>query len=280
MPKHITKDLKENIVQFYKQKPMTIEFVADYFNVSNPSVIKILNEYKVERYSKTKLFSPDLDEHYFDQIDTEEKAYFLGLIITDGCIYSAKKKQPMVAMSIQECDVYILEKFCEEIKSNKSPTSDGRGAYGLQIISDKLVSGLRQYGLRERKTLNCTFPQNIPVDLYSHLVRGIFDGDGSASYYARQGRKRHTKAVRFCSGDYQFLVDLINFLHESCGADSPTIYQEKENLWSVRYASNKNMIKLIDYMYKDATVYLIRKKRICDLICNEINEYGNIEITA
>lgn len=280
MPRNITREMKENIVGYYKQKPMTIDHVAETFNICSPTVQKILDEYRIDRYTRTQLYSPNLDVHYFDRLDTEEKAYFLGLIITDGCIYKAKGRQPMVALCIQETDAYILEAFKEEICSNKKLTPDGRGCYGLQIISEEFVNGLKQYGLHERKSLDCLFPDNIPRHLYPHLIRGIFDGDGSVSYYARHGRKSHTKAVRFCSGNKQFLVDLIDLLYYECGAFRPSIYREKENLWSIRYASNENMIRIIDYMYRDAHIYLYRKKYICDLICDEIYKYGNTEITV
>ena len=38
-------------------------------------------------------------------------------------------------------------------------------------------------------------------------------------------------------------------------------------------------MKIIQFLYKDATIYLTRKKHLCDLICNEIIKYGNTEIT-
>lgn len=280
MSKHITRELKEELVQYYLSRPMTIDQVGEEFNICAPSVMKILDEYRIQRYTKTQLFSPDLDEHYFDRIDTEEKAYFLGLIVTDGCIYQTKGRQPMLAICMQDSDAYILDIFREEIQSNKRLTPDGRGCWGLQIISNGLVDGLRQYGLHARKSLDCWFPDNIPIDLYPHFIRGLFDGDGSASYYVRQGRSSHTKAIRFCSGTRQFLVDLIDFLYFECGVPRASIYQEKDNLWSVRYASNDSMLKLINYMYGDAHVYLHRKKEICDLICDEIYKYGNTEITT
>lgn len=279
MSKHISTSLKEEIVDYYLSSPMTVTQVAEEFDISQPSIIKILDEYRIKRYTKSQLFSPNLDEHYFDRIDTEKKAYFLGLIVTDGCIYEAKGRRPMLALSTQDSDAYILDEFREEIRSNKKIASDGRGCCGLQIISDGIVDGLRQYGLHPRKSLDCWFPDNIPLDLYPHFVRGLFDGDGSASYYTRRGRRSHTKAIRFCSGTRQFLEDLIELLYYECGAYRVNIYQEKEHLWSIRYASNNSMLKIINYMYDDAHVYLYRKKEICDLICDEIYNYGNTEIT-
>ena len=279
MPKHITKVQKEEIVNFYKTRPMTQEEIAKKYNVSLPSVIKILKEYRVKVYNKVQLFSPNLNEHYFDKIDTEEKAYFLGLIITDGCIHRTKGKQALVALTLQESDKYILERFKTAICSNKTITSDGRGCVNINILSRTMVESLKQYGVYERKSLHTIFPQNIPQELYPHLIRGILDGDGSVSFYARRGRKCHVKAIRFCQGNEKFLKDLVDCLYNNCGAIKINTYQEKDNLWSIAYRKDDSMIKVIQYLYGDATIYLTRKKHLCDLICNEIIKYGNTEIT-
>ena len=136
MSKYISKEKEMQIIEYYKTKPMTIKDLCNKFNLCNVTIIKILNKYNIKRYSRTKLFSPHLDEHYFENIDNEEKAYFLGLIISDGCIYSKNNRSQMVAITLQDCDKYILERFVKCIKSNKNITSDGRGCFGIQILSD------------------------------------------------------------------------------------------------------------------------------------------------
>ena len=279
MPKHISRETKEELVKYYKSKPMTVEDLANKFNISIPSTIKILNEYRIKRYTKVQLFSPDLKEDYFDNINTEEKAYFLGLIITDGCIHNTKGRQSLVALTLQDCDKYILEKFKNEINSNKAIASDGRGCSSINILSNNLVKSLRQYGIVENKSLHTIFPTNIPKYLYPHLIRGILDGDGSISFYARPNRKCHVKAIRFCQGNEKFLRDIVDFLYEECGIEKVNTYKEKESLWSIAYRKNDSMLKIINYIYNDAHIYLKRKKHFCDLICEEISNYGNTEIT-
>lgn len=281
MPKHIQQKIKQSIVQFYKSKPMTIKEVADKFGVSSPSVIKILNEYHIKRYTKTKLFSPQLNEHYFDNIDSENKAYFLGLLITDGCIHQTKGKQPMIAISLQSRDSYLLNLFLNDIGCNKKVTSDGRGCDEIQVISRPLTEALKQYGISERKSLHTVFPKNLPNNMYSHLLRGIFDGDGSISYYNRPRRKAHVKAVRLCQGNQQFLLDVVDFLQKVCDIAPIHTYREKEHLWSIAYRKDISMIKLIDYLYKDAHIFIKRKKHLCDLVYAESKKYidGNTEIT-
>lgn len=213
MPKHITKEKKNNIVKYYKTKPMTITDVSKKFGVSNPSVIKVLNEYNVERYSKIKLFSPNLIEDYFENINTEQKAYFLGLIISDGCVHNTKNKQSLVSITLDSNDDYLLDFFKKEIKSNKKITHDTRGCSQISILSNKMVSDLKKYGVCENKSLHTIFPKDIPEHLYCHLIRGLIDGDGSISFYKRKDRKNcHVKAIRFCQGNKKMIGDLVDFL--------------------------------------------------------------------
>lgn len=79
MPKHLSKENEIQIIEYYKTKPMTIKELCDKFNLCNVTIIKILNKYNIKRYNRTKLFSPQLDEHYFENIDNEEKAYFFRI---------------------------------------------------------------------------------------------------------------------------------------------------------------------------------------------------------
>ena len=273
MSKHLSKENEIQIIEYYKTKPMTIKELCDKFNLCNVTIIKILNKYNIKRYNRTKLFPPQLDEHYFENIDNEEKAYFLGLIVSDGCIYSQNIRSSMVTITLQGCDKYILERFVKCIKSNKNITSDGRGCSEIQILSDIMVNDLRKYGLFENKSLHTIFPKNLPKDLYCHFIRGLIDGDGSISFYNRQNRCCHVKAIRFCQGNKKFVEDFIKFLHDNIGTKMINVYQEKENLWSCAYRANSDMILLINYLYKDATIYLTRKKEKCDLIYKEFLKY-------
>ena len=268
------------IINYYKTRPMTLQEVSEHFNICCPTIGKILKEYHIKTYTRVQLYSPDLIENYFERIDTEEKAYFLGLIITDGCVHNTKGRQSLVNITLDSKDEYLLKAFKKEIKSNKTVTHDGRGCSQINILSNKMVNNLKQYGILPNKSLHTIFPTNIPKHLYKHLIRGILDGDGSVSFYARRDRKKsHTKAIRFCQGNEQFLKDLVDFLYTECGIQRINLYKEKDSLWSIAYRKNESMIKLIDYIYDDAHIYMKRKKRLCDLIYAEACTYGDTEIT-
>lgn len=58
------------------------------FDLSLPTIIKILKD--VPKYTKAQIHNPNMKEDYFSTIDTEEKAYFIGLLITDGNVFIDK----------------------------------------------------------------------------------------------------------------------------------------------------------------------------------------------
>jgi hypothetical protein len=280
MSKRISQEKEKEIIDFYKSKPMTYEEVSNKFGYSLPTIGKIIKKYRIKPYSKVRLFSPNLIENYFETIDNEYKAYFLGLIITDGCIYSKNNRQNLVTLTLQNQDKYIINEFINAIHSNKNITSDNRGCSSVQILSNKMVADLKKYQITDNKSLNTVFPTNIPKEFYPHLIRGILDGDGSISFYSRPNRKAHTKAIRFCQGNKQFLNDLVTYLEKNVYIKPVNIYQEKESLWSIAYRNNESLYKLYHYLYNDATIYIKRKKDLCDKIINEIVYYhGNTEIT-
>lgn len=271
MSKRISIDKKCEIINYYKKKPMTINELSFHFGISNPTIIKILNEFKIKRYSKVNLYSPNLIENYFDSIDTEKKAYFLGLIITDGCVYNSKNRQNLISISLQDEDKYLIEDFKKELNTNKTITSDGRGCSELSILSNKLVSGLSKFGVVPNKSLKTIFPTNIDIKLYPHLLRGIFDGDGSISFYDYKSIKRntHVKAIRLCQGNKKFLEDIVDFLYYNYDIEKVNIFREKENLWSIAYRKIDSMLKLISILYSNSHIEMKRKHELCKLIQNE-----------
>lgn len=274
--KKITKEIEQFVIQTYKQKPMTYEECGKLCNLSYPSVCKILNRNNIKPYSRTQLYSPNFNENYFSEINTEDKAYFLGLIMTDGCI-STTSASKFVSIELKSHDGYILQKLFDCIGSTRKLMTDKRcNCVVATICNKKVVLDLKKYSCTEHSSLTQQFPKNINENMMRHFIRGLIDGDGSLGYYAvtvkGRMRRNHYKSVRMCSGNYQFLKDMMIYMQNTLGLnlDYNAIQKEKENLYSFKYSNKHDLLLILHWLYDDATIYLTRKKEICDKILAEI----------
>lgn len=127
----------------------------------------------------------NLNESFFEKIDSEEKAYFLGLMYSDGYIFSSKHTKGL-GIQLQEPDKELLIKFNQCLKSNyplmvvKRLDENHQNCIRLYGYSKKIAEDLTKQGCFENKTKKLQFPScnQVPSNLIHHFIRGYFDGDG------------------------------------------------------------------------------------------------------
>ena len=280
--KIITSELKQEIIKYYLSQPMTMKQVEDKYELSHPTVTKILKD--VPRYSKAKLNNPNANERFFKNIDSEEKAYFLGLLISDGNVFKdSTGRQASISITLDLNDEYILQKFKEVLNVNTSISKDGRGCGQIAIRSNLMADDLKQYGVVPRKSYITYLPKI--NDIYmSHLIRGILDGDGSilAKPSPKQdGHNRYLHSISFC-GSHQLMEDIAKYLYNNLQLKQPIQvydYQDK-NLSDIHIQNYEDMEKVGDWLYKDATIYLVRKNNIYNLFKEHYNQIKNKEIPS
>lgn len=207
----------------------------------------------------------DVNEHYFDEIDTEAKAYFLGLLYADGYNFEPKG---YINLGLIEGDRAILERFRKELGLERplqfiragSPSHQNQ--YRLVINSLIMSKALAQKGCYQGKSLTLKFPEWLQKDLLPHFIRGYFDGDGciSSGYYGRNHDNFRVTALltsseKFCKS-LQIMFDSILGIQGKC---YPGQKSKPEKIWSI-YIKNKQQVQLfMDWIYKDSTIYLQRK---------------------
>lgn len=280
--KIITSELKQEIIKYYLSQPMTMKQVEDKYELSHPTVTKILKD--VPRYSKAKLNNPNANERFFKNIDSEEKAYFLGLLISDGNVFKdSTGRQASISITLNLNDEYILQKFKEVLNVNTSISKDGRGCGQIAIRSNLMADDLKQYGVVPRKSYITYLPKI--NDIYmSHLIRGILDGDGSilAKPSPKQdGHNRYLHSISFC-GSHQLMEDIAKYLYNNLQLKQPIQvydYQDK-NLSDIHIQNYEDMEKVGDWLYKDATIYLVRKNNIYNSFKEHYNQIKNKEIPS
>lgn len=195
---------------------------------------------------------------YFENIDSEDKAYFLGFLITDGCVYSPKvRSQKQVKLSLNARDEYILELFKQETGATQKITGNN-DMRAISICSNKMVEDLSKYGVVERKTDKVFLP-TLNESLMPHLLRGIWDGDGCFYQHPKTGRK----LFQLCSASLLLIEQINDHLVNSkiIIGGSTTSYGTyySYNLWKA--GDVKSFGK---YIYEGAVTYLERKKEKFD----------------
>lgn len=202
----------------------------------------------------------NLNENYFNIIDSEDKAYFLGLLYADGANYNNT-----VSISLQEEDKKIIEIFVKYIEYTgklyfrKAKKVTYKNQYRLDLHSKTLTQALIKLGCVPKKSLILKFPnkKQVPKKLLHHFIRGYFDGDGSVSFSKVNNYYYPNFSI---VGTKDVCENIIKIFNTKCAIK--TLYLEKygENTFKVRTGAQKSCLKIYNYLYKDATLYLERKK--------------------
>lgn len=204
---------------------------------------------------------------FFDQIDSEVRAYWLGFLAADGCV-AQSKWTPVVIVTLAEKDRSHLEAFRNAIGSNQPVRSySGSNSFGgakvrLGVTSSGLAAALESHGFTQHKTACNSWP-NLPVDLYRHYLRGYFDGDGS--FYA--GGAIYKNGKRFqptasMAGTEAFLAAAQTWICEQTGLTATKLYQPKHTkvIKTWNWTGTNKVRTFARLLYQDATIYLPRKR--------------------
>lgn len=249
---------------------VSMKRLAQQYQISEQRIRKILvtNNVKIRTTSELKR-KYTFNEHYFDEIDTKDKAYWLGFIYADGFILKNRiMKRGSDSLGITLGETEPLEKFNESICSNRpiyhfiqNGYCENSDKYRLVFKSDHMVSMLEKWGCVSRKTFDLTFPKFLSQELIPHFVRGYFDGDGSVFYHNTKTKTNTyvNLGVTIC-GTQSFLEDFA----DACGLDKHLVYKDfrkETDCWNIRLASNIRCLEMYHLMYKDAKELCLSRKR-------------------
>lgn len=242
--------------------------IAVKLKIYHKTVNKILDEFEIKRkYNGKRKYM--INDSYFDNIDTQNKAYILGLLYADG--YNSLDKST-IRLQLQESDYDILEKIRKELNSQKplkyivcdnKVANNGytsKNMYQLEFYSSHMCRVLDNLGMHQNKSLILKFPNWLNSDLYSHFLRGYFDGDGS--YCHRYTQKYGNRDLVTFTSTYDFCVSAQEIINKYSYAKGGGIYDASchNGTTKVLAFSGKNQVKnLLDWLYQNAELYLNRK---------------------
>lgn len=255
---------EKEIINLYQNKNMSTVKIGEKYGCSHKKIAKVLESYNIPRTGASRR-RYKINENFFDEIDTQDKAYILGFLYADGCNYKPKQT---VSMALQEEDFDILEKIriCMDNEhpleyldySNKHDFGyNYKNQWRMLIFSKHMCDSLDKLGMTPNKSLTLEFPQ-LDKQFYRHFIRGYFDGDGSIH---QNLINEHNKPVTLT------ITSTISFLRKL-----KQIISNELNIYAGIYdASNHNGITkvlsmsteasniFLDWLYLDANLYMQRK---------------------
>ena len=171
--KHLTKEEELEIIEKFKHKFMRKDIISEY-GISDRHYTDIILKYGLKLNGRSR--RNEFNEDYFENINTEDKAYFLGFIVADGCV------QKNYFRIIQK-ETEILYDFKKYIRfTGNIFTSKSKNISTISMSSNKTICDLNKLGIHSNKTMVIKYPI-IPRNLENHFMRGVFDGDGCVSIH-------------------------------------------------------------------------------------------------
>ncbi len=228
--------------------------IAKLFHVCKDTIGSILKRNNIKPRKRSIISRKySINENIFDNINTQEKAYFLGFFYADGCHETNENR---MRIGLQPRDIKILERFRDMIFNEPRPIPYRKQSKvnELVITNKHMSAALEKHGVMARKTFKITFPYWLPENLMPHFIRGFNDGDGciGISKKTKQCKVEIVSNHRFCTQLKQVIIDQINI--NSC------IYtQASSKISKLSIHGNNNSINFLNWIYKNSTIHLERK---------------------
>ena len=181
MKRSLSQQQESEVIDLYFIEKLDCGKIALIYNVNKATIASAIKRQGLKLRTRTQIRKYYLKEDIFDNIDTEEKAYWLGFLYADGNVANNASR---IRLSLAENDLEILEKFSififGEIRVKKyirQKHIKGQNMVYVDVCSEHIASILKTYGLIPNKTFKLTFPMFLNKNLISHFIRGYFDGD-------------------------------------------------------------------------------------------------------
>lgn len=209
-----------------------------------------------------------VDDTFFDVINTEHKAYWLGFMIADGFLMDSGHAKNTFGMALKSCDGYILEEFKKDLNTTYPiRTYQTENFWGDKLVpfeytkllvrSSNISNALRNLGFTTSKSYNAVLPlEHVPDHLIRHLVRGYFDGDGGLSIAGE--KKYHTYSLAF-TGTTEVICSIRHILGKDNVKLSHRHKDRDNNNASLALCGDRQVYQICKWMYDGATIFLKRK---------------------
>jgi len=249
-PYKYTPEQEKNICKLYLDGKNATE-VAKLFNASGYIIYKVLRRNGCELRNRSETHRT-VKGNPFKDLTNSEVQYWLGFLAADGNLVISKNRYS-ISLCSAEKDSKHMVKYSNFIGFGKKPEQNlikGYQTYRhtVQFGNKEVHEFLSNLGITPKKSK--TLSLNIPLTW--NIIRGIFDGDGCV--YFNKIRLR----VSIVTGSPKFLEQLYTFFKK----EGIHVTKRFTNIGIIDCCTQTEINKFYEKMYKDANIYLSRKKEI------------------
>lgn len=239
----ITKNDIDNVIYLYQKQNMPMSKIAERYKTSSNAVKKILvqNNINIRRHYKQSF-----NENYFDNIDTNNKAYLLGFLYADGCI----QKNNVVSIVVHEKDREILEMYAKELDAtNIINKVSNKQHVRISFCSKHMCDTLIELGCGHNKTNELKFP-DINGKYKYDFIRGFMDGDGCICITNR-------REYKYISLSFTGTLEMMQSLKDIFNVDNNIKFYR--NAYCIHIGKTEDVLRILKNIYSNATLYMSRK---------------------
>ena len=242
----------------YIKNGMTLKSISEKYNTYAGKISRLFKENDLPIIQRVRKYSANFD--YFEKIDNEEKAYWLGFLYADGCVQS-NRNSIYIGLAMKDYEHIVAfnkalnSNYPIQIHTQKLPDGRDYKSAIVTITSRKLKDDLIKAGCIPRKTFECKFPTDdiVPPYLVRHFIRGVFDGDGCVTC------DDNNKICVSIAGNINIVTGIQNELFKSVIVEKPPTIKSAKTIYTVNVFGKYNSMRIMEYFYKDASIYLERK---------------------
>jgi len=243
-------------VKLYEEEKKPLSEIARQYNCSVMTVSNVLSK-KIEKrsYSESSR-NYNLNETYFNDIDSKEKAYWLGFIFASGSLVPRSASYAMQVVVAGQDKTHI-QAFAEAVSSEAPIFEREDGVLHTRFYSKLMFADLEKHGLKLGKWYELDMPVFNSVEFVRSFILGYMDGKSTF------GEKRISLEI---AGPYNLLSGMNQVFKEAVGISLNLKKIDTKENGQTRYQlssfSKYNVIRLLQWLYCDQPITLKRKEDV------------------
>jgi hypothetical protein len=244
----------DEIIELYNQG-QSGDVIAKRLNINRWTVYRRLSKMGVKMRNASEAAQKyKINDRFFEFIDTEEKAYWLGFLGADGNVSGN-----LLQIDLMQTDHSHLEKLKASLDA-EHPVIDRMIDYAqcrFAVSNKKIVSDLAKHGLIPKKSSTLVPWSSEDHTLQRHYWRGLIDGDGSIFFSGNKWSISLNGSRSCCEGFGGWMRSIFPSI-------KGTVRQGHGAVFQIQVSGNRAAPGIIKALYEDCTVFLNRKKDRAD----------------